>query len=148
VHTHPNPHPHPESGDSRLVDVHQGILEKNDRLAEQNRGFFRAKRLLVLNVLASPGAGKTTFIERMAADLTGRLRLGVIVGDLATDNDARRLRAAGVPAVQVTTGTTCHLDAAMVAAAMEKVPLDELDLLVIENVGNLVCPLVRHGRRR
>jgi hydrogenase nickel incorporation protein HypB len=139
-HTHPHPHPHPEGGDPRILDVQQGILEKNDRLAEQNRGFFRAKRLLALNVLASPGAGKTTFIERMAADLAGRLRLGVIVGDLATDNDARRLRAAGVPAVQVTTGTTCHLDAAMVTAAMEKVPLDDLDLLVIENVGNLVCP--------
>jgi hydrogenase nickel incorporation protein HypB len=139
-HAHPHPHPHPEGGDPRLLDVQQGILEKNDRLAEQNRGFFRAKRLLVLNVLASPGAGKTTFIERMAADLAGRLRLGVIVGDLATDNDARRLRAAGVPAVQVTTGTTCHLDAAMVAAAMERLNLDGLDLLIIENVGNLVCP--------
>lgn len=141
-HEHPHDHPHPHAGEDppHLVDVQQGILEKNDRLAEQNRGFFRAKRLLVLNVLASPGAGKTTFIERMATDLAGRLRLGVIVGDLATDNDAQRLRAAGVPAVQVTTGTTCHLDAGMVTAAMARLDLEALDLLIVENVGNLVCP--------
>jgi hydrogenase nickel incorporation protein HypB len=139
-HVHAHDHPHPHAADQRLVEIHAGLLDKNDRLAERNRGFFQAKRLLVLNVLASPGAGKTAFIERMAADLRGRVRLGVIVGDLATDNDARRLRQAGVPAVQVTTGTTCHLDAAMVAAAMERLDLDALDLLVIENVGNLVCP--------
>jgi hydrogenase nickel incorporation protein HypB len=139
-HTHAHDHAHPHEADHRQVEIHAGLLDKNDRLAERNRGFFQAKRLLVLNILASPGAGKTAFIERMAADLGGRVRLGVIVGDLATDNDARRLRQAGVPAVQVTTGTTCHLDAAMVAAAMERLDLDALDLLVIENVGNLVCP--------
>jgi hydrogenase nickel incorporation protein HypB len=139
-HTHPHDHPHSHEADHRQVEIHAGLLDKNARLAERNRGFFRAKRLLVLNVLASPGAGKTAFIERMAADLRGRVRLGVIVGDLATDNDAQRLRQVGVPAVQVTTGTTCHLDAAMVAAAMERLDLDALDLLVIENVGNLVCP--------
>ena len=138
-HEHPHPHPHEHH---RTVTVEQGILDKNDRLAERNRGYFKAKKLFVLNVLASPGAGKTAFIERMAADLQGRLRLGVIVGDLATDNDARRLRQAGVPAVQVTTGSVCHLDAEMVSRAMERLDLDALDILIIENVGNLVCPAV------
>ena len=97
---------------------------------------------MVLNVLASPGAGKTAFIERTAADLGTRLRLGVIVGDLATDNDAVRLRGHGIPAIQITTGSVCHLDAEMVARAMERLDLNALDVLVIENVGNLVCPAV------
>ena len=140
-HDHEHPHPHPREH-HRTLTVEQGILDKNDRLAERNRGYFQAKQLFVLNVLASPGAGKTAFIERMAADLQGRLRLGVIVGDLATDNDARRLRQAGVPAVQVTTGSVCHLDAEMVSRAMERLDLDALDILIIENVGNLVCPAV------
>jgi hydrogenase nickel incorporation protein HypB len=138
-HRHGHPHPHPEAT-HRTIDVQQAILEKNDRLAERNRGFFQAKGLFVLNILSSPGAGKTTFIERMAADLAGKRRLGVIVGDLATDNDATRLRAHGVPAVQITTGTVCHLDAEMIAQARARLDLDGLDLLIIENVGNLVCP--------
>jgi len=124
----------------RTVSLQRSLLEKNDRLAERNRGFFRAKRLLVLNVLSSPGSGKTTLIQRTGIALQGRLRLGVIVGDLATDRDAARLRAAGLPVVQVTTGTVCHLDAEMVARAARQLDLDELDVLVIENVGNLVCP--------
>jgi hydrogenase nickel incorporation protein HypB len=122
------------------VDVREGILAKNDRLAERNRGFFEAKGLRVVNLLSSPGAGKTTLLQRSAADLAGRLRLGVIVGDLATDNDARRLRESGLPAVQIATGTVCHLDAEMVARAKDRLELDALDVLVIENVGNLVCP--------
>jgi hydrogenase nickel incorporation protein HypB len=96
--------------------------------------------LLVLNVLSSPGSGKTTLIQKTAAALGTRLRTGVIVGDLETDNDASRLRSAGVPVVQITTGTVCHLEAEMVAKAMSKLDLDSLDLLIIENVGNLVCP--------
>ena len=120
--------------------LHQAILAKNDRLAERNRGYFKAKGLLVLNVLSSPGSGKTAFIERTVADLGDRLRAGVIAGDLETDNDAKRLREHGIPTVQITTGNVCHLEAEMVARAMEKIPLDGLDVLVIENVGNLVCP--------
>ncbi len=145
-HDHDHPHPHPHShedvheGDRRTVPVHQAILDKNDRLAERNRGYFKAKRLLVLNVLSSPGSGKTAFIERTVTDLGDRLRAGVIAGDLETDNDAKRLRARGVPTVQITTGNVCHLEAEMVARAMEQLPLDTLDVLVIENVGNLVCP--------
>jgi hydrogenase nickel incorporation protein HypB len=138
-HEHPHTHPH-EEGDRRTITVQQAILEKNDRLAERNRGFFQAKGLFVLNILSSPGAGKTTLIERMAQDLAGRMRLGVIVGDLATDNDATRLRAHGVPTVQITTGTVCHLDAEMIAQARARLDLDGLDILIIENVGNLVCP--------
>ena len=115
-------------------------MEKNALLAERNRGFFRAKKLLVLNVVSSPGSGKTTFIRETAAQLGASLRVGVIVGDLATDNDAARLRTAGIPVVQITTGTVCHLDADMVAKAAAQLDLDKLDVLVIENVGNLVCP--------
>jgi hydrogenase nickel incorporation protein HypB len=122
------------------VTLQRSLLEKNDRLAEQNRGFFRAKKLLVLNMVSSPGSGKTTFIRETAAKLAGHLRVGVIVGDLATDNDAARLRTAGIPVVQITTGTICHLDADMISKASVQMGLDELDVLVIENVGNLVCP--------
>jgi hydrogenase nickel incorporation protein HypB len=136
-HAHQEPHPGPER---RTVLVREGILAKNDRLAERNRGYFLGKGVFVLNLLSSPGSGKTSLIERMAADLGQQLRLGVVVGDLATDNDARRLHAAGVPAVQITTGTVCHLDAEMVAGAIARLPLDQVDVLIIENVGNLVWP--------
>jgi len=116
------------------------LRDKNDRLAGRNRQHFKAKGLLVLNVVSSPGSGKTTFIRETAARLAGRLRVGVVVGDLATDNDAERLRSAGVPVIQITTGTVCHLDAEMVAKAAARLDLDQLDVLVVENVGNLVCP--------
>jgi hydrogenase nickel incorporation protein HypB len=141
AHPHDHDHEHPH-GDRRTLTVERGILDKNDRLAERNRGYFQAKGVYVVNVLASPGAGKTAFIERTAADLGARLRLGVIVGDLATENDAVRLRGHGIPAIQITTGSVCHLDAEMVSRAMEHLDLGALDVLVIENVGNLVCPAV------
>jgi hydrogenase nickel incorporation protein HypB len=115
-------------------------MEKNDRLAAKNRTLFREKNLLVLNVLSSPGSGKTTLIRETAARLTDRLRVGVIVGDLATDNDAARLRGAGIPVVQINTGTVCHLEAEMVARAATQMDLNALDVLIVENVGNLVCP--------
>ena len=109
-------------------------------MAERNRGFFRARGLLVLNILSSPGSGKTTFIRETVRALGKRLKTAVIVGDLATDNDAQRLRETGVTAVQITTGTVCHLEAEMVARAVNELKLDGLELLIIENVGNLVCP--------
>lgn len=139
-HEHGHPHAHPDAPATHTVELHQAILAKNDRQAERNRGFFKAKGLLVLNVVSSPGSGKTTLIQKTISLLAGRLRAGVIVGDLATDNDAARLRSAGCPVVQITTGTVCHLEADMVARAAGQLPLDSLDLLVIENVGNLVCP--------
>jgi hydrogenase nickel incorporation protein HypB len=143
AHDHAHDHDHPHShAEHRTLPVEQAILAKNDRLAERNRGFWAAKRLGVLNLLASPGSGKTALIERTASDPGKALRLGVIVGDLATENDALRLRACGVPAIQITTGSVCHLDAEMVARAMAHLDLDALDLLLIENVGNLVCPAV------
>jgi hydrogenase nickel incorporation protein HypB len=122
------------------LDLNRPLLERNDRLAERNRGFFRAKKVLVLNVVSSPGSGKTAFICGTVSRLAGRLRVGVIAGDLATDNDAARFRSAGIPVVQINTGTVCHLDAEMVSKAAAQLDLDALDVLVIENVGNLVCP--------
>jgi hydrogenase nickel incorporation protein HypB len=137
-HTHHDSEAHLRG--HQVVAVQKSLLEKNDRLAEQNRGFFRAKKLLVLNVLSAPGSGKTSFIQKTVEVLGKRLRAGVVVGDLATDCDSSRMRAAGIPVVQITTGTLCHLEAEMVARAMSGLDLDSLDVLVIENVGNLVCP--------
>ena len=145
-HGHEHGHGHHDHGDhghahgKQTVSLNRSLMEKNSLLAERNRGFFKAKKLLVLNVVSSPGSGKTTFIRETAARLGANLRVGVIVGDLATDNDAARLRTAGIPVVQITTGTVCHLDADMVYRAAGQLDLDQLDVLVIENVGNLVCP--------
>ena len=126
--------------DTVVLPVGQGLKAKNAALARENRERFAAAGLFVVNVLSSPGSGKTALLERTLTDLRGVLRGGVVVGDLATDNDARRLRRSGAPAVQITTGTVCHLEAAMVAAACAQLDLAALDLLFIENVGNLVCP--------
>jgi hydrogenase nickel incorporation protein HypB len=142
-HAHEHGHEHSLAGHQhgpQTLTINRSLMEKNALLAERNRGFFRAKKLLVLNVVSSPGSGKTTFIRETAARLGATLRVGVIVGDLATDNDAARLRTAGIPVVQITTGTVCHLDADMVSKAAAQLDLDKLDVLVIENVGNLVCP--------
>ena len=139
-HNHVHPHDHGHSHAPQTITLNRSLMEKNDRLAERNRGFFQAKKLLVLNVVSSPGSGKTTFIRETAAQLAGKLRVGVLVGDLATDNDAAQLRTAKIPVVQITTGTVCHLDADMVSKAAAHLDLDQLDVLVIENVGNLVCP--------
>jgi hydrogenase nickel incorporation protein HypB len=140
-HTHEHSHSHDvDPAAHRVLEVRQAILGKNDRLAERNRGFFRARGLLTLNVLSSPGSGKTTFIRETVRRLGKRLKTGVIVGDLATDNDAQRLRESGAPVVQITTGTVCHLEAEMVARAVKELDLTGVQLLIIENVGNLVCP--------
>lgn len=130
----------PEKTHQHKIDIHQGILSKNDRLAQQNRSYFQSKRLLAINLLSSPGSGKTALIERMLQEWGDFLNIGVIVGDLATDNDARRLQKQGAPTVQITTGNACHLEADMVAKAVHQLDVDHLDLLIIENVGNLVCP--------
>src|SRR5262245_39081034 len=124
----------------RLVPVQEALLSKNDQAARANRERFSAAGVRALNVLSSPGSGKTEFLRRTIVDLRPSLSMGVIVGDLATDNDARRLHEAGAPAVQVATGTVCHLEASMAGRAAESMGLDGLNLLFIENVGNLVCP--------
>lgn len=136
-HTH---HGHRHSHAHQILELKTGLLSGNDRMAEQNRGAFKSLNLLAINVVSSPGAGKTTLFQKTLNELKGRLRAAVIVGDLATDNDAARLRTTGAPVVQITTGTLCHLEAAMVAKAMNQLDLRTLDLLIIENVGNLVCP--------
>jgi hydrogenase nickel incorporation protein HypB len=127
------------------IEINQKILSKNDRLAEQNRHLFKSQKLLVINLLSSPGSGKTALIERIqieqeSPEYRDRFKMGVIVGDLATDRDAQRLQSRKIPAVQITTGNACHLEANMVTKAAHKLDLDSLDLLIIENVGNLVCP--------
>jgi hydrogenase nickel incorporation protein HypB len=124
----------------RLVEVRQNILKRNDLAARALRERFRAAGVCVISLVSSPGAGKTAFLEKVLKLLRDRCRVAALVGDLATDNDARRLGRAGVPVKQITTGTVCHLEADMIATALEGWRLDELDFLFIENVGNLVCP--------
>lgn len=138
-HTHDHDH-HDHDHTHQTLTIHEAILSKNERLAERNRGFFWGKGLFVLNVLSSPGSGKTAFIERTLTDVNSYLPGAVIVGDLATDNDAQRLRRSGAQVVQITTGNVCHLEADMVAKAIFEINLDQVKLLIIENVGNLVCP--------
>lgn len=126
--------------DRESVPVLRNLLSQNDHVAVHNRGHFDAHGVLAINLMSSPGAGKTSLLERTIDELGGQLSIAVIEGDLATENDARRIRAKGVPAVQIVTGTACHLDAAMVHQALHDLPLADIDLLFIENVGNLVCP--------
>jgi hydrogenase nickel incorporation protein HypB len=140
-HSHEHHHDHGTAAEpGRTLELHRAILDKNNRVAERNRGFFRARGWLVLNMLSSPGSGKTTLVRESIRALGGKLKTAVIVGDLATDNDARRLRETGAPVVQVNTGTVCHLEAEMVARAVGQLDANGLNLLIIENVGNLVCP--------
>jgi len=126
------------------MSIHIPVVEKitkaNDQIAELNRELLDRHHVLGLNLLASPGAGKTSLIEKSLPLLSGRLRTGVVDGDIATSLDAERAASAGAVSVQINTGGSCHLDAPMVRTALEQLPLDELDLLVVENVGNLICP--------
>ena len=122
------------------VAVVRNVLAANDRLAAENRRLLDDAGVFAVNVMASPGAGKTTLILASAAALKGRLKVGVIEGDLATSIDAERVAAAGLPVVQINTEGGCHLDASMVRQALAVLPLSEIDVLFIENVGNLVCP--------
>jgi len=123
------------------VDVHESLLAGNDRRAAHNRAHLAAHGVLAVNLMGSPGAGKTAILEATAR-VADDLRLGAITGDLATQHDADRLRAAGVPSVGITTGTACHLDAALVHEALHDPATHDVDVLFVENVGNLVCPAV------
>lgn len=122
------------------INVMENILDKNDQIAAKVNQILSKHHIFVLNLLGSPGCGKTTLLEKTIAALKGRLRLAVIEGDLFTDKDAERIGTLGVPVIQINTGGGCHLDAAMVEKTLSQLPLSELDLLIIENVGNLVCP--------
>lgn len=123
-----------------VVTIERKVLEKNDQIAAQNRARFAAQRLFVLNLVSSPGAGKTSLLEQTMDRLRGRVRLGVIEGDVQTDLDATRVARYGVPVVQIVTNGGCHLEARLVQEAADQLDLSQVDLLVIENVGNLVCP--------
>jgi hydrogenase nickel incorporation protein HypB len=124
----------------RLLEVRKNVLKQNDVLARALRDRFRAQGTFVVSLVSSPGAGKTALLERTLNLLHGQYRVAALVGDLATENDALRLARSGVPVKQITTGTVCHLEAAMVQRALEGWDVGPLDLLFIENVGNLVCP--------
>jgi hydrogenase nickel incorporation protein HypB len=131
-------------GDPHLVpiDVQEKVLAANERQAVHNRAHFAEHAVLAINLMGSPGAGKTGVLEATATRLGGTRRLSALAGDLATERDADRLRAAGIPAHAITTGSACHLDAELVHRALHHVRLDEVDYLFVENVGNLVCPAV------
>jgi hydrogenase nickel incorporation protein HypB len=123
-----------------IVTVERKVLEKNDALAAQNREAFRRSKLFVVNLVSSPGSGKTSLVERTLDHLRGRLSVAVIEGDVQTDLDAQRVAKFGVPVVQIVTNGGCHLDAKLVQDAAQNLPLDGVKVLIIENVGNLVCP--------
>mgnify|MGYP000002899554 CR=1 FL=1 len=122
------------------IEVLEGIYDANEKIARENRALFEENRVFAVNLMASPGAGKTSLIEHTLKRLKDRLRMGVIEGDIASSVDAEKLKAYEVPLVQINTGGACHLDANMIRQALEHMDLGALDLLIIENVGNLVCP--------
>src|SRR5271169_5374940 len=124
----------------RLVEVRRNVLKQNDVIARGLREQFRAAGVFVVSLVSSPGSGKTTFLEKTLTQLQPRYRVAALVGDLATENDAVRLARSKAPVKQITTGTLCHLEAAMVQTALQEWDLQQLDFLFIENVGNLVCP--------
>jgi hydrogenase nickel incorporation protein HypB len=135
--THEQTHHHNEQ---TTLPVEQDILHRNNLLAERNRGYFEAKKILALNMMSSPGSGKTSLLEETIRRLNGRLTMYVIEGDQQTSNDANRIAALSVPVFQVNTGTGCHLEAEMINHAVKHLAPPEGSLLFIENVGNLVCP--------
>jgi hydrogenase nickel incorporation protein HypB len=125
---------------SMKISVVKNILEANQRIAEENRKRFSQEKLLVINLMSSPGAGKTSLLEKTILALNEEFRIGVVEGDIQSTYDAERISRTGAPAVQINTGGACHLDSNMVQEALKSLELDKLNLLFIENVGNLVCP--------
>jgi hydrogenase nickel incorporation protein HypB len=148
-HDHDHPHDHPHDGDhahahpsptSHTISFEQDVLAKNDLLAERNRGWFVGRQVLALNLMSSPGAGKTTLLVRTITDLSGELAISVVEGDQETVLDAERISATNARVVQINTGSGCHLDAAMLASGVASIDPPAGSILMIENVGNLVCP--------
>jgi hydrogenase nickel incorporation protein HypB len=122
------------------IDVREGVYDANDRIAAENESLFREKKVLAVNLMASPGAGKTSLVSATLERLAGKLAVGVIEGDIASSVDAEKLKKFSIPLVQINTGGACHLEAGMIRDSLRHFDLDRLDLLIIENVGNLVCP--------
>ncbi|MBN1407835.1 MAG: hydrogenase nickel incorporation protein HypB [Calditrichaceae bacterium] len=142
-HDHEHDHDHSHSHDhdhGRTIEVEQDVLSKNNLLAERNRGYFEAKNILALNLVSSPGSGKTTLLEKTITNLKNEIDFSVIEGDQQTMQDANRIDAVGCPVIQVNTGNGCHLDAEMINRAMKELQVKDNSVLMIENVGNLVCP--------
>ena len=147
-HTHPNEHPHahphehvsPVTSETRTVEIRQKILSRNDEQAERNRAWLKEHNVVAVNLISSPGTGKTYLLERTLEGLRGKVSCAVITGDQRTDNDARRLQGKGAPVRQIETVNSCHLDAEQVGRLLPEVVEDGVKLLFIENVGNLVCP--------
>ena len=139
-HHHHADHDHAHSHDNRQLTLEQDILYKNNLLAERNRGYFEAKNILALNLVSSPGSGKTTFLEKTIQLFKDGPEMAVIEGDQQTSNDADRIAATGAKVVQINTGKGCHLDAHMILHAIQRIEVNNNSILMIENVGNLVCP--------
>ena len=142
-HPSSNHHHHPENPalqEKHTVEVLENILSANDHQAQHNREHLDACGVVGINLMSSPGAGKTTLLEKTIEALNASMNIGVIEGDLETNRDAERIRSRGVPAHQITTGQACHLDAFMVHEGLHHLPLEDLDVVFVENVGNLVCP--------
>jgi len=135
---HETLHHNPQLNDAKTIEVISKILDKNDHEAAHNRSHFDKHNILAINLMSSPGSGKTTLLEHLAD--VAPFKFGVIEGDLETNRDADRIKAKGIPAHQIQTGSACHLDAFMVHKGLHEMPLDELDVCFVENVGNLVCP--------
>ena len=140
AHDHDHAHSHAPFPQPSVVVLERQLLAKNDKLAERNRGWFSGRGILALNLVSSPGAGKTSLLERLLGDLRGEIPMSVIEGDQETLNDAKRIRATGCDVVQINTGTGCHLDAEMLARGLDRLNPALGSVLLIENVGNLVCP--------
>jgi hydrogenase nickel incorporation protein HypB len=145
-HTHPHIHDHGhddhnhDRSHSKVIQIEQDVLNINNLLAQKNRGYLEAKNIITLNLVSSPGSGKTTLLEKTITDLKKEITFFVIEGDQQTMNDANRIDATGTPVIQINTGSGCHLNADMVNKAVKKLEVKDNSLLVIENVGNLICP--------
>jgi hydrogenase nickel incorporation protein HypB len=140
-HDHPHDHEHPHShSHSHEIRLEQDIMMQNNLMAQRNRGYFEAKNIFAINMVSSPGSGKTTLLERTLTEMRDKLNFFVIEGDQQTMNDAERIAATGAPVVQVNTGNGCHLDAEMISRAVKELEVADNSVLMIENVGNLVCP--------
>jgi len=139
-HSHHGHHHHHDHGDRTVLDVEQNILQENNLMAARNRGYFEAKDIFALNLVSSPGSGKTAILEKTLQDLKDEIPFYVIEGDQQTLNDADRIDALGIPVIQINTGKGCHLEGDMVFNAVKQLKIKDSSILMIENVGNLVCP--------